>query len=195
MAHIPHRIPFEHRERLRDAWRKDHLDPAAIWVGAGLAPGMAVADIGAGIGYFAIPAAAAVGPAGRVHAFDVSAEMLETLEAAVPPDLATRITTAVSTEYAVPLAAASVDLAMLGFVIHEVDEPVRLLREAHRILRPGGSLLVLDWDPLVPPPPGPPAEARISVPEARSALEEAGFALRSESAVAPGVYGLLVISP
>jgi ArsR family transcriptional regulator len=43
-----------------------------------------------------------------------------------------------------PLAADSADLALLSQALHHAKEPARVLAEAHRVLRPGGRLLVLD---------------------------------------------------
>lgn len=46
---------------------------------------------------------------------------------------------------ALPLEEGSVDVAMSSVVLHEMNQPVRLLQEAHRCLRTGGRIYVLDW--------------------------------------------------
>ncbi len=104
------------------------LDPAAV-----------VADLGCGTGR----TAAAVAPfVSRVIAVDASREMLEAA--------GTRLTSHRNVEMregtleAVPIADAAVDLALLVLVLHHVSDPSRILREARRVVRPGGTVLVLD---------------------------------------------------
>lgn len=46
---------------------------------------------------------------------------------------------------ALPLPTAGVDVAVASMVLHEMPFPIRLLRELHRVVRPGGALLVYDW--------------------------------------------------
>lgn len=115
-----------------------HLEGAL----ASLDPSWVVADLGCGTGR----TAAALAPFVRqVVAVDASAEMLgaagERLAAVPNVDLRE------GTLEAVPIADGSVDLALLVLVLHHVGDPAAVLREARRILGPGGRLLVLDMQP------------------------------------------------
>ena len=49
--------------------------------------------------------------------------------------------------YALPVEAGSVDLAIVHQVLHYLDNPARALREAARVLAPGGRLIVVDFAP------------------------------------------------
>ena len=118
-----------------------------------LQPGMVVADIGAGTGYIARRMAARVGAAGRVYAVDVQPEMVSLLDAlARQPGLA-NVRPILGTVRDVLLPAASVDLAIMVDVYHELEFPHEVLTSVLRALKPGGRLVFVEYraeDPRVP---------------------------------------------
>jgi DNA-binding transcriptional ArsR family regulator/precorrin-6B methylase 2 len=106
-----------------------------------LMPPMTIADLGAGDGTFALLLAQG---AKRVIAVDTSARMIE-----VGHDLALRngignVEFRMGDMEEVPIAAAEVDLVFLSQSLHHALHPDRALKEAHRILVPGGRIVVLD---------------------------------------------------
>jgi len=66
------------------------------------------------------------------------------------------------------------DKVVAAFVIHEVPNMPKALSEARRILKSGGTLLVVEWE-AVPTPIGPPLEDKISSQEMAKLLEQGGF--------------------
>jgi demethylmenaquinone methyltransferase/2-methoxy-6-polyprenyl-1,4-benzoquinol methylase len=78
-----------------------------------------------------------------IVAVDFCAPMLEAGAAKIPAGANVR--TVVADARALPLADASVDGVVIGFGIRNVPEPERALAEAHRVLRPGGVLVVVDF--------------------------------------------------
>lgn len=168
-----HKFPVEHRRSLESEERKSYLDPTTILREAGVRRGMRVADVGAGIGFFALPAAALVGPRGHVYAVDVSPEMLDDLRKKVVRERAANLTALRSTEDRIPLSDAAVDLVFLACVLHELDGP-GTLSECRRILTPDGRLAIVDWkkeDMEF----GPPKAHRLDEAEAQAAVARAGF--------------------
>lgn len=158
-----------------------------------LKPGMAVADIGAGSGFFALPFARAAGPAGVVWAVDVQPAMLKLLEEKLrqqgaPRNIRLREGEAVNTG----LPAASCDLAFLGNIWHELDQPGVVLAEMRRILRPGGRIAILDWRIDAPHPPGPPPDHRVASTETEAALKRDNW--RNPSLRHFGQYSYLLIA-
>lgn len=126
--------------------REDWQMTARIMDALALEPGMTVADVGAGTGYFSRHLAARVAPQGRVLAVDIIPEFLVELEqraAAVGID---NIET-VRGELDDPnLPAESVDLIFLGDAYHHFGEPEAMVQRMREALRPGGRMAIVDWE-------------------------------------------------
>jgi SAM-dependent methyltransferase len=104
-----------------------------------LEPNLVVGDLGCGTGALA----AALAPhVAHLHAVDASPQML----AAARTRLAgsANVTVTEGTLEALPLPDASLDAAILLLVLHHVAQPVRVLAEVRRVLRPGGRVLIAD---------------------------------------------------
>ncbi len=124
---------------------KDYC-PGRSWEAIGhlalrLVPAITVADLGAGEGLISQLLARR---AAKVWCIDNSPRMVEVgTELAVKNNLA-NLTYKLGDIEAVPLPDRSVDLAILSQALHHARHPQQAVQEAHRILRPGGQLLVLD---------------------------------------------------
>jgi SAM-dependent methyltransferase len=118
-----------------------------------LAPGMVVADIGAGTGYLSRRMAPAVMPGGKVLAVDVQPEMVRMLQALVQRSGLAQIEPRLGAEDDAKLAVASVDLAIMVDVYHELAYPYEVMQSILRALKPGGRLVFVEYraeDPRVP---------------------------------------------
>jgi ubiquinone/menaquinone biosynthesis C-methylase UbiE len=118
-----------------------------------LKEGMAVADIGAGSGYFTERLARAVGPTGKVYATDVQPGMLRLLEIRKKQKKLANVQVVQGTLHGTGLAAASIDLALMVDVYHEFGEPQAMLKDLRRALKPGGRIALVEYrkeDPDVP---------------------------------------------
>lgn len=106
-----------------------------------------VLDVCTGTGDFAIEAMTSKhGRARDVVGVDFSAEMLHYAKPKIAgPVLASRIHLARGDAMRLPLDDASVDAVTIGFGIRNVADPVTALRDFHRVLRPGGSLAILEF--------------------------------------------------
>ena len=111
-----------------------------------ITPGMTVADIGAGTGLFTRLFAPLVGPKGRVYAVDISDEFVEHIETTAKQDGLGNVVGVVCTPYSVNLPEDSVDLAFICDVYHHFEFPQRTLASLHRALKPGGSLILIDFE-------------------------------------------------
>ncbi len=110
-----------------------------------LKPGMVVADIGAGTGYLSRRMAPVVGAAGKVIAVDVQPEMLRILQALVQKSGLAQIEPRLGAEDNVKLPAASVDLAIMVDVYHELAYPHEVLASIIHALKPGGQLVFVEY--------------------------------------------------
>lgn len=113
---------------------------------AGIRPGMAVADIGAGRGYYTVRLAPVVGERGVVFANDVMAPVVRRLaERAERAGLA-NVRPVLGAAGNANLPPASTDLALMVHMYHEIADPFGLLWHLHAQLRPGGRVAIVEND-------------------------------------------------
>lgn len=149
------------------------------------------ADFGCGYGTFAIPAARRI--RGTLHGFDIESAMIEECErrAAAQRVHNARFCQRDFLADGTGLAADSVDYAMLFNILH-AEQPLVLLREARRILRPGGRVAVIHWNYDPATPRGPSMDIRPRPADCCQWIEEAGFDLvTSIIDLPPYHYGLI----
>ncbi len=111
-----------------------------------LAPGMAVADIGAGTGFFTQLFAEKVGPTGKVYAVDIAPRFLERIATEAKKHGRSQVVTILGSQDSTNLPRASVDLVFLSDVYHHLEKPETTLASIHQALRPGGRLVVIEFD-------------------------------------------------
>jgi ubiquinone/menaquinone biosynthesis C-methylase UbiE len=112
----------------------------------GLRPGMVVADVGAGTGLFTRLIAEKVGAGGKVYAVDIARSFLEHIARDAKNRGYDHVVTVLGTQDSTRLPVGSVDLAFLSDVYHHLEGPEKLLASIHHALRPGGGLVVIDFD-------------------------------------------------
>ena len=119
-------------------------EAAAVMALAGIAPGMSVADIGAGAGYYTVRLARQVGGKGRVLAEDIDTAALVRLGDRVARERLDNVSIAPGRPADPRLPAASFDRVLLVHMYHEVAEPYAFLWHLRAALRPTGAVVVVD---------------------------------------------------
>ncbi|HEV2129666.1 MAG TPA: methyltransferase domain-containing protein [Longimicrobiaceae bacterium] len=109
-------------------------------------PGMHVADIGAGSGYYVVRLAPRVGRTGFVIAQDIVPEYLERLRHRLQREQVTNVSYVLGEPHDPRLPPNSVDLALLVHMYHEVEQPYGLLYNLYPALLPGARVAVVDLD-------------------------------------------------
>ncbi len=112
----------------------------------GVRPGMVVADLGAGAGYYTVRLARRVGPAGRVLAEDVMPAYLWKLQQRINQEHLGNVTLGLGEPHDPRLPFRSVDLVLMVHMYHEVAQPYGLLFNLLPALRPGARVAVIDLD-------------------------------------------------
>ena len=146
-----------------------------------------IADIGSGTGFFSIPFAE---KAEKVHAVDISQEMLDYLSKKLDSQKINNIEIVLSTEEEINVPDEFIDLAWMSSVFHELDGS-GTLDEVMRILKPGGRFAIMDFKKIHEED-GPPYGHRIAKPDAIGTCINAGFNfVREFETGSKSKYGLI----
>lgn len=110
-----------------------------------LRPGMVVADVGSGTGFFTALIAREVLPGGRVYAVDIAANFVEATVQRARDQGMYHVAGVVNDQHSVHLPDNSTDLVFISDTYHHFEYPRSTLRSIHRALKPGGELVVIDF--------------------------------------------------
>jgi ubiquinone/menaquinone biosynthesis C-methylase UbiE len=176
-----------HPEDERRKWQ----NPESILTLVGLKPGMIFVDLGCGNGFFALPAARLVGTDGRVYGIDADAEWTEQLRQRAEAEGLENMTLQTGrAEETLPCERCA-DIVFMGNVLHDFDDPARVLENARQMVKPDGVLANLDWRD-APSPMGPPLAIRFAPARASGLIEAAGF--KAERPLDVGSYHYLILA-
>lgn len=126
---------------------RDKVNEArAVMNKAGIRPGMTVADIGAGEGYYTIRLAARVGDKGRVLAEDIVPEVHDELAERVARERLDNVSVRLGDPANPRLPTGSFDRVMMVHMYHEIEQPYEFLWNVRPALKPDGQLVVVDAD-------------------------------------------------
>jgi len=168
-------------DRFEGESREVFKSRSAILAALRLSFGTDVADVGAGTGLFTLPMARAVGDEGHVYAVDIAPNFVARLGARVEAEGLRNVTPVLCTETSAHLPPASVDVVFICDTYHHFSDPPKTLASLHRALRPGGTMVVVDFERI----PGKTREwlldhVRAGKEVFRAEIEAAGFTLAEE---------------
>ena len=124
----------------RDSWQR----PNEVMERLGVRPGSAVADVGAGGGYFTFRLAARVGPSGKVFAEDLEKSPLDKIAERAQKENLAQIKIIQGTQDDPKLSESSLDAVLVVDAFHEFTNAAAMTSAFYRALKPGGRLGVLD---------------------------------------------------
>ena len=125
-----------------DRDKKLHVDRVMDLLG--IAPGKAVADIGAGSGWFTVRAAARVGAGGSVYAEDINAAAIDYIAQRASREKLENVRPVLGTVDDTKLPANSVDAVLILKTYHEFAHPIPLMEKLKLSLRPGAKIGIID---------------------------------------------------
>src|SRR5258705_126164 len=126
--------------------RDTHGEAARVLTRLGIVRGQRVADIGAGLGYYTVRVARWLGPGAMLYATDVKAEYLERLRARLAREGITGVHLILGQPRDPRLPAASIDVAILSHVYHEIENPYEFFYRLRPSLAPAARVGILDMD-------------------------------------------------
>ena len=129
-----------------EATRDGHGEAERVLNRLGVKPGMRVADVGAGDGYYTVRLAKRLGPGRTIYAEDVARPYLERLAQRLAREGIAGVTLVHGTPADPRLPERSVDLALLAHMYHEVEQPYEFLYRLHAALALGGRVAIIDND-------------------------------------------------
>jgi len=150
---IAHVMGHQAADWLERPEREAEEKPDLLLKALKLKSGDAVADIGAGTGYYSWRMAKEVGEKGVVYAVDIQQEMLDLLAGKMAERKIANVKGVLGTVKDPKLPAQSVDLALMVDVYHEFDHPFEMMDAICRALKPGGRVAFVEFraeDPKVP---------------------------------------------
>lgn len=182
----PERFTKSFDDPARDEWQR----PSQVVEALGLRTDAAVADIGAGTGYFTIRLARAV-PQGTVYAVDVEAAMLDFIRKRAHGEHAMNVVT-VQAAADSPNLPKPVDVILIVNTYHHLPGRVAYFGAVKSSLVPAGRIAIVDFRKEAPG--GPPPEFRFEAAEIVAEMEQAGYRLEAQHDFLPRQH-FLIFSP
>lgn len=170
------------------------IDAVKLLEEGGITEGQTVADLGCGTsGHFVFPAAHLTGPKGKVYAVDLLKSVLDAIESRVKLEGVDNVETVwadLERAGGLKIPDSSVDLCLILNTLAQVRDKETLAREAARVTRAGGTLVIADWK-MTSSPFGPPTAKRIDHARAKDIAQAAGFEFVREFNAGPYHFGLV----
>lgn len=159
------------------------LNPELVLSNLEIEDGMRAADLGCGrLGYFVLPMANLVGPKGIVFAVDIIKEILKSVETRAKLAGILNVKTIwsdIERVGATAIAAESLDIVLICNLLFQVKEHENVIKEAARLLKTEGRLLVIDWKG-VHAPFGPLKEMKIKKEDVKKWAKKSNLSLEKE---------------
>lgn len=157
--------------------------------------GQKVAELGCGnFGFFVWPLAKLVGRRGNVYAVDILKSTLEEIKRQALKDNLPQVKTVWSNLElfkATDIETNSLDCALLVNVLYQSDKRTDIIREAIRLLKRNGKLLIVEWENSDSPF-GPTLEKRVKLDSLKSAAPKLGLDIKENFVAGPYHYGIIL---
>lgn len=168
------------------------MRPDEVLLNLEIKKGMEIADFGCGAGYFTILLAKLVGKEGTVYAVDVVESALDSVRGKAKFSCLFNIETIrgnLEKMKGSGLKDACCDMVVLANVLFQSPDKPAILKEARRVLKKSGKIVVIEWREDAPF--GPEVRYRIGKEALKQMVKEAGFVLEKEFPAGSSHYGLV----
>ncbi|NUP05830.1 MAG: methyltransferase domain-containing protein [Polyangiaceae bacterium] len=166
----------------RDAWQR----PAEVVTLLAISPGMTVADLGAGTGYFLPHLSRAVGPSGKALGLDVEDDMVRFMTERAAKEGFANVEAKKVPFDAPGLASSSVDRILIVDTWHHIESRPEYAKKLAAALRPDGFVAIVDFT--METEKGPPKNHRVAPEAAMKDLEAGGLSVKLAEETLPDQY-------
>ena len=159
-------------------------------------PGMVVADLGCGTGAYTLELVSRVGSTGKVIAVDVQKSLVDTLARECKSRSITNVSVLwddMDDANGVAIESASIDRVVIANILFQLDDIQKFATEVKRILKPGGSALIVEWSESFGGI-GPTPQNVITQERAQEIFEKAGLFTQKKIQAGDHHYGFVVQS-
>lgn len=167
------------------------VDAEVLFEAMDLREDKVILDLACGVGNYALALAARTGPGGTIHAVDLWEEGIAALQSEAAARKISWIHPAVADiSRQIPLDDHCVDVCLMATVLHDLKQDnthTGTLNELRRVLKPLGTLAVVEFKK-IDGPPGPPPHVRLSPAETEAVLAPFGFVRDRVTEVGPFTY-------
>lgn len=126
----------------RDNWQM----PERVMDTVGILPYMQIGEVGAGGGYFTVWLARRVGPKGHVYANEINSRYLDYIKERCEKEEIFNVTTILGEEADPLFPAGALDMVIMVNVYHELSKPNEMMKAIIPSLKPGGTVVIVDYD-------------------------------------------------
>ena len=169
----------------------DLIDSTKFFEALDLQPGITFLDVGCGSGAYCLGAADIIGPDGLIYGIDMWAEGIQLLEKQAAERKIRNMTAfAGDAGQQIPIESHSVDVCLMATALHDFlhdNVAAGVLQETVRVIKPGGTLAVMEYKK-IDGPPGPPKVMRMSPQEVENYSAVYGFEKEQITEVGPYHY-------
>ncbi|MSN26248.1 MAG: methyltransferase domain-containing protein [Geobacter sp.] len=173
-----------------DPGRQEWQKPMQVVDLLSVKPGDAVADIGAGTGYFSVLFAKKTGDSGMVYAVDIDRNMVEYVKQRAEREGLSNLRAILAKADDPMLAEDSTDLVFICNTYMFIEDRESYLARLKDAIKKNGRLVIISYN-LIDSPEGPPIHTRISKKITVSEVEKAGFVLEKEHFILPYQHFLI----
>lgn len=168
------------------------LNPEQVIKEFDIKEGMKIADFGCGAGYFAVLMAKLVGEKGKIYALDVLKTALESVRSRAKSEGLLNIELIWSNLEILggsKLEDDSIDLVLLANILFQSSKKTGIIKEAKRILKKGGKLIIIEWQKNQPL--GPPEKLIVPKEIAKDLAEKQDFEFKREFPAGKHHWGMI----
>jgi ubiquinone/menaquinone biosynthesis C-methylase UbiE len=180
---------FSLDENTRRSW----YNPEGILKEINLQPNMTFIDIGSGNGFFTLLAAKEVGKQGFVYAVDSDEGAIKKLKEEAKKKGLENVKASVGLAEESAFCKSCADVVFFSMVLHDFKDPIKVLQNSKKMLKPSGILVNLDWKKKETSQ-GPPFRIRFSEKDVDRLLTTAKFKVNKTRSVGPSHY-LITATP